>query len=56
MVPQLPTEGALGGALEEGGEGMETVEGLLAACKSPPLTIVRIDISVASILTGFSPV
>ena len=22
---------------------METVEGLLAACKSPPLTIVRID-------------
>ena len=43
MVPQLPTEGALGGALEEGGEGMETVEGLLAACKSPPLTIFRTD-------------
>ena len=42
--PSFPRRMLLGeGGWRTGGKGVETVEGLLAACKSPPLTIVRID-------------
>ena len=45
MVPQLPTEDApYRGRWRRGlSNVMEMVEELLAACKSPPLTIFRID-------------
>ena len=42
--PSFPLRMLLGeGGWRTEGKGVETVEGLLAACKSPPLTIVRID-------------